>query len=322
MSAIVRATDLIYTFRFLHLLTTPWKEMAAYELGLIDENGKTIKKAKTPEEKSAFTLFHRLVFNVKRLLGMVPLGKTRIASYAAALYLLKEAGAREDDIRAVMRTEPGITLDENLLRESTDSWTMFPPESGSKNIPRKHMPQIAKAHRGALTQFLLGKGITHRQAEVVPSILKPTQQEYSQAKVQQMKDSDDQRAILVSSDNHVLDGHHQWVAALHYSPGELIRIIQFDCPIRDLINHTKEFPSAFVSESWFVKDGNLLPGNYELTMPVPAISTLDLVGEAGSKIFVAEESKPIGEILGISLYHVVHAESGQKLLVSADNLTK
>ena len=37
-----------------------------------------------------YTRFIRLVFNVKKLIGKVPGGKTRIASYAAALYLIKE----------------------------------------------------------------------------------------------------------------------------------------------------------------------------------------------------------------------------------------
>lgn len=92
MSLLSFGVDAIYTFRFLKLLVTPFNKMKAFELGLIDENGKRIKEKKVTnsEERDSFTTFHRLVFNLKRLLGKVPGGKTRLASYASALFLLKE----------------------------------------------------------------------------------------------------------------------------------------------------------------------------------------------------------------------------------------
>ena len=92
MSLLSFGADAIYTFRFLKLLVTPFNKMKAYELGLIDENGKRIKTKKitNSEERDSFTTFHRLVFNLKKLLGVLPGGKTRLASYASALFLLKE----------------------------------------------------------------------------------------------------------------------------------------------------------------------------------------------------------------------------------------
>jgi hypothetical protein len=92
MSLASRAGDLYYSFRFVKLLTTPWEETDAYKLGIIDGNGKRVKSVKvnTPEEKTAYTTFHRLVFNIKRLIEKIPAGKSVIASYAAALFLLRE----------------------------------------------------------------------------------------------------------------------------------------------------------------------------------------------------------------------------------------
>lgn len=92
MSIIKRAGDLVYTFRFLTLLTTPFEKTEAYKLGIIDSDGNRNKSVKinTSEEKSAYTAFHRLVFNIKRLMAKVPGGKSSLASYAAALYLIKE----------------------------------------------------------------------------------------------------------------------------------------------------------------------------------------------------------------------------------------
>ena len=85
-----RAGDLVYTFRFLKLLVTAFEDTEAFKLGLIDDKGKRIKKAETPDERAAYTPFHKLVFNIKKLIAKAPGGSTKIASYAAALYLLKE----------------------------------------------------------------------------------------------------------------------------------------------------------------------------------------------------------------------------------------
>lgn len=121
MSILSRAADLGYAFRFLKLLTTPWNKLKAYELGIVDENGKNLKKAKelkTKEEKSAYTIFHRLVFNIKRLLGKIPGGKSTLASYAAALYLIKEhTGMSEEKIEEIITK----VLDDNLETDLTES---------------------------------------------------------------------------------------------------------------------------------------------------------------------------------------------------------
>jgi len=93
MGIISRTGDLFYAFRFLKLLVTPFEKTKAFELGIIDKEGKILKKAidrTTPDEKSAYTVFHRLVFNLKRIMAKAPGGKSVIARYGAALFLIKE----------------------------------------------------------------------------------------------------------------------------------------------------------------------------------------------------------------------------------------
>ena len=126
MALVSRAADLYYTYRFIKVLTTPWKETEAYELGLIDENGTSIKKAKTSDEKDAYTIFFRLAFNFKRILEKLPFGKSRLSSYAAALFLLREqTGMTEEEIKEILSKleidftpdikENFFVLDEELL---------------------------------------------------------------------------------------------------------------------------------------------------------------------------------------------------------------
>ena len=88
-----RAIDALITFRFLKLLVTPFNKTKAYELGIIDERGKNLIKSRdlnTIEMRNSNTILHKLVFNIKKLIEKLPGGKSRLASYAAALFLIKE----------------------------------------------------------------------------------------------------------------------------------------------------------------------------------------------------------------------------------------
>lgn len=95
----MRIVDTLIVFRILKMLTTSWEKFDAYKLGLIDKKGMRIKdkKAESKQEKASFTLLHRLVFNLKRIVNKVPFGKTAFASYAVALLLLKEETKLDED---------------------------------------------------------------------------------------------------------------------------------------------------------------------------------------------------------------------------------
>ena len=106
MSIVSRTGDLFYAYRFIKLLVTPWEKTEAYKLGIVDEDGKNLKKSSqlsTPDEKSAYTVFHRLVFNIKRLMNKLPFGRSKLASWATALFLIKEeTGMSEKAIMKVL----------------------------------------------------------------------------------------------------------------------------------------------------------------------------------------------------------------------------
>ena len=97
-----RAVDLFVTYRFIKLLTTPFKKTDAYKLGIIDENGHRVMKQVTrskkepavplnnDETKNAYTILHKLIFNIKKLFARVPGLRTKVGTYAAALFLLKD----------------------------------------------------------------------------------------------------------------------------------------------------------------------------------------------------------------------------------------
>ena len=94
-----RAVDLFVTYRFLKLLTTPFEKTDAFKLGIIDKDGHRIKLPKsskpaveltTSELKNSYTILHKLIFNIKKLFAKVPGLRTKVGTYAAALFLLKD----------------------------------------------------------------------------------------------------------------------------------------------------------------------------------------------------------------------------------------
>ncbi|RSZ54070.1 PLxRFG domain-containing protein [Pseudomonas aeruginosa] len=133
-------------------------------------------------------------------------------------------------------------------RDLGEGWAKFNKESGTVGIPRADMPQIKAEHRGAMVNFLHARGVQHQEETVPADSLKPTQAEFSRDKVAKAKGFEGgNRSILVSRDGHVLDGHHQWMAAR--DNGEDVKVIRLDAPIRDLVKLAHEFPSSTTDAS-------------------------------------------------------------------------
>jgi len=120
MGLLKRSADLIYAFRFLKLLTTSFKDTEAYNLGIIDEKGTRDKNVKlnNPELRDAYTPFHRLVYNIKRLMSKVPGGGGKLASYAAAIYLIKEKYNLSDSTLQKALDESGYTKDDCINEQN------------------------------------------------------------------------------------------------------------------------------------------------------------------------------------------------------------
>lgn len=146
-------------------------------------------------------------------------------------------------------TDDGTPVFSVQKKAQSQEWVIFPPETGTLGIPRAEMPQVKGEHRGALISFLKGQGISYDTRDMPADDIKPTQAEFSIKKASrwgEVRDGVD-RSVLVSSDGYILDGHHQWVAAL--SSGESVQVIQFDAPINKLLAEVYQFPSVQRSES-------------------------------------------------------------------------
>ena len=82
------------------MLTTPFNQTDAYRLGIIDDQGRELKhmsELKTDAELSAYTLLHRLVFRLKKIIHLVPFEQKNFLSFAAAYALVKENVDPDDE---------------------------------------------------------------------------------------------------------------------------------------------------------------------------------------------------------------------------------
>lgn len=139
--------DFGYAVRFLRLLTMPVEKTGAFKQGVIDKNFKAIVPAKerTKIQKENYTIFHRIVFNIKRLIRKVPGGKSTVGSYAAAMLLIKEhTGMSPKKIKEVIEEAQGYEFDPVDIYEST--WFMRDDElmPGTYMLLNDHLDNMNK----------------------------------------------------------------------------------------------------------------------------------------------------------------------------------
>ena len=102
--------DLFVAYKFIKILTQDFDKTDAFKKGIIDKNGKILKKRRDlkGDERTSYTIFHTLVWNLKKILMKVPGLKSKLGNYATALYLLKESYNKE-------HKSGGETLLESIL---------------------------------------------------------------------------------------------------------------------------------------------------------------------------------------------------------------
>jgi hypothetical protein len=132
-----RLVDTLITYRIVKLLSTPFEKQEAFKQGIIDKDGKVLKRnrdLKTDKEKSAYTYLHRFIFNLKRILGKVGLG-SKLGSFAVSLaLLLKEKKEYQQHKTLIERTV--VTY----LKETNQYTTLLNEEGDVPNIDVEEEP--------------------------------------------------------------------------------------------------------------------------------------------------------------------------------------
>ena len=152
-----RFVDSLITYRILRLLTTPFDQQDAYRLGIIDKKGNRLKRENelnTTEEQEAYTLLHRMVFRMKRIIEKVPLENKQFLSFATAVALVREGVEYEEDILEeifymTQEREDVKQLAEELETNKIMSFSQFVEEMGvaGGNIAGIGIPHPTKANQ-------------------------------------------------------------------------------------------------------------------------------------------------------------------------------
>ena len=135
-----RGADLYFVFRFLRLLTMDYKKTDAYKYKIIAAKGKPLRKSselETTDEKASYTMLHRMVFKIRRLIEKVPIvGKSILLNYAAALFLLKE------------QNNPRVWTDENYATRKLNEFLENEDWVESAKILREEVEQMSRLKFG------------------------------------------------------------------------------------------------------------------------------------------------------------------------------
>lgn len=106
-----------------------------------------------------------------------------------------------------------------------------------------------------LLRHLRASGVKTSRRRVPVGRLKATQKEILASKSWGMADAhlkgkfpDIDEEILISSDGHILDGHHRWAALLLVDPHRTMRVLQIGMPIRNLLKTANDFPGVFLAD--------------------------------------------------------------------------
>jgi len=115
-----RAVDLLITYRIMKILVTPFDKQEAFKYGIIDKKGKVLRKWSTinkSQEKRSYTILHRFIFNLKRILQKAGLGG-KLGTFAVALAtLIREHQEFEEHQKLIESTVIKYLKQENLYSE-------------------------------------------------------------------------------------------------------------------------------------------------------------------------------------------------------------
>ena len=135
-----RAVDLVITYRLIKLLVTPFNKQEAFKQGIIDKDGNVLRKfrtLKTTAEKKSYTILHRFVFNLKRILSKVGLGG-RLGTFAVALATLLREDKRYEEHKSLIESAVITYLKDTeqyntILKEEGDVMTSEPEQEVVSN---------------------------------------------------------------------------------------------------------------------------------------------------------------------------------------------
>lgn len=167
--------DLFLVYSFIKRLVMPFDKWEAYKEGIIDEKGNILIRRRDftkISQRSAFGVFDQMILNLKKLLAKLPGGQTRLGSYAAALWLIKEEQSMQ---------KSGVLNEDSDLNES-----YF--EEAIQRFLEENNDILAEAEKKEMTSVgsgaIAGLGVG---AQGEPGLTKAQQKKYKKKNFKDLK---------------------------------------------------------------------------------------------------------------------------------------
>ena len=148
--------------------------------------------------------------------------------------------------------------EEEETKEFISEESEEPTERGIINLDfgmglsRMELPQIKSTDVPEFIEWLDEKGVDSLRTSMEVGELTPIQKEINLEKTDSMAAKHEEgeidlstgKPVMVSSDEHLVDGHHRWYALRELNPNNRLDVVMIDAPILDLISLMKQFPKT------------------------------------------------------------------------------
>ena len=126
-----------------------------------------------------------------------------------------------------------------------------PDEKDTLGIERKYMPQIKTTDYPEFIEYLEKNGARFRSETIPAADLKAMQKEFSDAGIlkqleKNLRDGPNTKAVIASSDDYILDGHHRWLVALN--TGADLNVYRVNMPAWKLYDLVNDFEKTYYKD--------------------------------------------------------------------------
>lgn len=153
--------DSVIALRVMYLLVLPFKKWPACKQGFIDEDGNILEHKKSSGD---WTMLHRLVARVKKIISAVPGGKSIIGSMVAAYALVKE------------QYDNKLEYDDEALKEQFEFEYVNLTENDMK-FGTEILEQVVEEFATGVS--IVGGGVTPKNDKVEPTVSKKAQKKWT-----------------------------------------------------------------------------------------------------------------------------------------------
>lgn len=205
-----------------------------------------------------------------------------LSEYNLTVVAGADGALSEDDVKRAINVRKKM---KEGISAAADVCKISPPVcEGNLGIPRMHMPQLMEtsikqmlnsddpedrkkaqaaidvgadpdSDKSVMDQFLdvlKNKGVAITKEAVAVGQLKATQREIKAGKTFGMADAflrgkfkPQDAEILISSDNHILDGHHRWASLITAAPDVKMKVTRVDMPMKDFLRQSFQQAGVF-----------------------------------------------------------------------------